>query len=174
MFSKLSLSGFFSSDVSVFTTLIALFLLSWFSAFRPTLNLISEVKRQELAISQTLTISDDDKLLAGGMPFVLSIDSLSSRDDKLLTMFNKYKKEFGYEIARIEPHYFTTRSKATIFTTSITLEGDYKSFIKIVDRIVEMPELGKLASIKIYVKEERVTKKKTLLCDLSIQIISEL
>lgn len=174
MFEKESLVGFFSSNVKVYASLAVLVLLSWMFAFKPTLSVQKDLKKVEREIVLAMQVEKDTRLYSESYPFVTSKDSLSHRDRNLLNLLNSLRSTFGYEIMSVQPYTFNAKSGVTSISTLITLKGNYFSFVRLVDRINQSPEMGKIISLKIYVHEDRITKGKTLYCDLILQIITEI
>ena len=121
-----------------------------------------------------MQVERDTRLYSENYPFVTSKDSLSHRDRNLLNLLNGMRNPFNYEIMHVQPYTYNSKSGVTSISTLITLKGDYFSFVRLANRINESPELGKIVSLKMYVHEDRVTKRKTLFCDLILQIITEL
>jgi hypothetical protein len=158
----------------VYGAIAVLTLLSWLLAFKPTVNAIAETKKVEVELAKLVGIENESRIYNDNFPFVLSKDTLSLRDEKLLQLLDKGQLTSGYEIVFVQPYAYSTRSGTTIITSNVSLKGTYFSFINAIGALQQFPNLGKISSVHVYLKEDRVTKRKWLLCDLTIQIITEL
>ncbi len=165
-----------NKNIILIVSLILIACIAYRYSVAKTIAIVGEVKKLEhkkkvyqSAPAQLATLINKEKKLNE----ILKKNNVegNSVQNNLLKTLNKLSEDIGFMIIAFEePHSFTDKTTQKITTTyNFNIQGDYKSFIKVLHALEQKYSYGNVIHVNFEKKKNFRTRKQFLQCQVLLQ-----